>query len=80
MPTEASAPLLALAQSLTGPLKHPIKSQHVGYGSDGGPLAQTGMSVLVGVGPYGGGMHTDHEFMDIASYQERLEFNNASSG
>jgi len=75
MPEEASASILKVIQSLSSQLGHMIQGQYVGYGSDGGPLAQAGLSVLVGLGPYGGGMHTDQEFMDFASYQERFKLN-----
>jgi glutamate carboxypeptidase len=49
-----------------------IKGQHVGYGSDGNQLAPTGIQILVGLGPFGGEMHSDQEFMEVGSYEERL--------
>lgn len=54
-----------------------IPCKHVGYSSDANHLAQTGMSLLVGLGPYGGGMHTHHEFMLKSAYLERLELGKA---
>jgi len=54
-----------------------IRCQHVGYGSDANHLAQTGMSLLVGLGLYGGGMHTHDEFMSVASYEQRLKLGQA---
>jgi glutamate carboxypeptidase len=68
---ESLFPFLRAAQKETG---QQIHGQHVGYTSDANHLAQTGMSLLVGLGPYGGGMHTDHEFMSLESYSERLDF------
>ena len=49
----------------------PVKGEHVGYGTDAGHIAGTGIQLLVGLGPTGGGMHTDSEFMDMSSYAPR---------
>ena len=51
--------------------------QHVGYGSDGNHLSvlPQGIHILVGLGPYGKGMHTDTEYMLTKSYAERLVLN-----
>lgn len=51
--------------------------QHVGYGSDGNYLSALpqGIHILVGLGPYGQGMHTDTEHLLKKSYAERLAFN-----
>lgn len=54
-----------LGQTITG--------RHVGYASNANQLADTGVELLVGLGPYGGGMHTDQEFMSIAAYEKRLQ-------
>lgn len=55
--------------------QHDFQHRHVGYGSDGNHLSQLPIQILVGVGPYGGGMHTQEEFMNINSYNDRLNSN-----
>lgn len=35
-------------------------------------IAREGRVMVVGFGPYGGGTHTPDEFMDVATYEERL--------
>jgi len=65
---EALLPFLRAAGTKT---QQRVACRHVGYTSDANHLAQTGMSLLVGLGPCGGGMHTDHEFMLVESYARR---------
>lgn len=72
LPSENTAELLGRIQASARALGQTVPARAVGYGSDGNNLAETGMQLLVGVGPYGGGMHTDQEFMLLKSYQERL--------
>lgn len=72
LPSENTAELLVRIQASARALGQTVPARAVGYGSDGNNLAETGMQLLVGVGPYGGGMHTDQEFMLLKSYQERL--------
>lgn len=45
--------------------------QDVGGGSDGNLLAAAGLPCLDGIGPRGGGMHSDRECVQIASIAER---------
>lgn len=47
--------------------------RHVGYASHANQLADTGIEILVGLGPYGGGMHTGQEFLSVPAYEERLQ-------
>ena len=68
--------------SLFDELKHAAKSTHqsigtesVGYASDGNHLASLGLPILVGLGPFGGGMHTGTEFMTIDSFDQRVDLN-----
>lgn len=61
-----------LAESATA-LGQTITARPVGYGSDGNNLAVTNMQLLVGIGPYGGGMHSEQEFMQIDAYIKRLD-------
>lgn len=66
--TELSRRLKDAAQALG----QNVAARAVGYGSDGNNLAITGMQLLVGLGPYGGGMHSDREFMNSQSFSDRL--------
>ncbi|AMP02954.1 M20/M25/M40 family metallo-hydrolase [Collimonas pratensis] len=72
LPVADTAELLERIQTSARSLGQTVGARAVGYGSDGNNLAETGMQLLVGVGPYGGGMHSDQEFMLLRSYQERL--------
>ncbi|BCL74706.1 peptidase M20 [Jeongeupia sp. HS-3] len=75
MPPLPEGQTLALAsrlESVSRSIGLPFRAQAVGYGSDGNNLAETGMQLLVGVGPYGGGMHADTEHMLVSSYRDRL--------
>lgn len=49
-----------------------VTGRHVGYGSDANNLADTGLDLLVGLGPYGQGMHTDGEYLTISTFDARL--------
>ncbi|WP_432721435.1 M20/M25/M40 family metallo-hydrolase [Jeongeupia wiesaeckerbachi] len=72
LPVERTAALAARAEAVARALGQPFRAQAVGYGSDGNNLSDTGMQLLVGVGPYGGGMHSDKEHMLKSAYQARL--------
>jgi len=72
LPAASSADLVTRMQNSARRLGQTVAARAVGYGSDGNNLADTGLQLLVGVGPYGGGMHTDREFMSLQAYQERL--------
>lgn len=72
LPAANTAVLLEQAQSAAQHLGQPLRARAVGYGSDGNNLAGTSMQLLVGVGPYGGGMHSEQEFMRLSAYSERL--------
>ncbi|OFZ18141.1 MAG: hypothetical protein A2Z20_06270, partial [Bdellovibrionales bacterium RBG_16_40_8] len=68
--------LESIAVKTARSLGQALRGQHVGYGSDGGIIASgNGNEILVGLGPYGGGMHTRSEFMSKAGYDQRLKFN-----
>ena len=67
--------LFSMAKAISKKDGVELKGVHVGYGTDAGHLAEHGMQVLVGVGPYGDGIHTDHEYMMLNSYDERLKMN-----
>ncbi len=54
-----------------------VTGSHVGFTSDANHLADTGMDLLVGLGPYGEGMHTDGEFLTISTFDERLKLTEA---
>jgi len=67
--TERLYGLLEIAAKKTG---QRVTGSHVGYVSDANHLAETGMDLLVGLGPYGRGMHTSTEYLTPSTYQERL--------
>ncbi|MBM3115110.1 M20/M25/M40 family metallo-hydrolase [Jeongeupia naejangsanensis] len=72
LPVERTAALAALAEASARAVGQPFRAQAVGYGSDGNNLSETGIQLLVGVGPYGGGMHSDKEHMLKTAYRDRL--------
>jgi glutamate carboxypeptidase len=53
----------------------PFKNGHASYVTDGNRLAPLGISLLIGMGPSGSGMHSSQETMNISSYFERLQLN-----
>lgn len=66
--------VVAQAQAVAKALGQPFTARAVGYGSDGNNIANPSIQILVGLGPYGGGMHSEKEFMLMASYGQRLAF------
>jgi glutamate carboxypeptidase len=77
MPGARTERLYALLQAAGKTVRQEVRGRHVGYTSDANFLAETGMDVLVGLGPYGGGMHTDEEFLLAPTYDERLALTEA---
>ncbi|MEB0043347.1 MULTISPECIES: M20 family metallopeptidase [unclassified Pseudomonas] len=72
LPDSNTHTLVVQAQEVAQSLGQSFKARGVGYGSDGNNLASQNISILVGLGPYGGGMHSDKEFMQLSSYGDRL--------
>lgn len=77
MPPASTDRLFGLLQTAGAAVGQEVRGSHVGYASDANGLTETGMDLLVGVGPYGGGMHTENEFLSVATYGERLALVNA---
>lgn len=75
MPESATKDLFIFAQEAGLEIGQTVKGQRVGYGSDANHLASSGLKLLVGLGPYGGKMHTEEEYMLISAYKERLQLN-----
>lgn len=75
MPETATIQIFKQAQEAARSLGKELEGRHVGYGSDANLLYDLGTQFLVGMGPYGGGMHTEEEFMLPESYEDRLELN-----
>jgi len=73
MPSSHTKRLYGLLKVAGENIGQEVKGSHVGYTSDANHLVDTGMDLLIGLGPYGGGMHTDSEFLKISTYEERLE-------
>ena len=77
MPETRTKRLYGLLQVAGETVGQKITGSHVGFASDANQLASTGMDLLVGLGPYGKGMHTNTEFLTIATYDERLKLTEA---
>ncbi|MCP4309580.1 MAG: M20 family metallopeptidase, partial [bacterium] len=73
MPGSSTERLFGLLEIAGAEVNQEVSGSHAGYTSDANHLADTGMDLLVGLGPYGEGMHTDSEYLTIATYDERLE-------
>ncbi|WP_166651046.1 peptidase dimerization domain-containing protein [Pseudomonas sp. LP_7_YM] len=74
LPATGSRELVNLGSEVAKSLGQTFKARAVGYGSDGNNIASPNIQILVGLGPYGDGMHSEKEFMQLSSYQERLIF------
>lgn len=77
LPEARTRRLYSLLKTAAEKTHQQIGGRHVGYVSDANQLAETGMDLLVGLGPYGAGMHSDSEYMTISTYQSRLELTKA---
>jgi glutamate carboxypeptidase len=77
MPAARTERLYALLQIAGKAVGQKVSGRHVGYASDANHLADTGMDLLVGLGPYGAGMHTDEEFLSVSTFEERLALSEA---
>lgn len=73
--TDKTIFLFSLLKQLEATFEFEINNAHVGYGSDGNNLSDLPLNILVGLGPFGGGMHTENEFMDIHSFSQRYRLN-----
>jgi glutamate carboxypeptidase len=72
LPQESTQKLFAMAQAAGASIGQRVTGRHVGYGSDGNHLASVGIELLVGLGPYGHGMHSEDEYMSMSAYDARL--------
>ena len=77
MPSSQTNRLYGLLKVAGESIGQKIKGSHVGYTSDANHLVDTGMDLLVGLGPYGGGMHTESEYLKFSTYEERLKLTEA---
>jgi len=75
MPASATSLLFDRLQTTAKRIGMRVSGRPVGYASDGNHLATTGINLLVGLGPYGGGMHTNDEYLLQSSYLERFALN-----
>ena len=71
MPSKLTQHLYALVREEAQKLEDPLMGQHVGYGTDAGHLSTLNIDLLVGVGPFGGGIHSDEEYLDPSSFEKR---------
>ena len=70
LPKKYTDKLFGILQSLQ---THAVKGIHVGYGTDANHLSLSGGDLLVGLGPFGGGMHTSDEYLEISSLESRID-------
>ena len=77
LPGSATERLFALLQAAGREIGQQVTGQHAGFVSDANQLAGSSMDLLVGLGPYGGGMHTTDEYLEISTFEERLELSQA---
>ncbi len=71
MPPELTKELNEKAFSIAKSLGITLTAKPVGYLSDGNQIAALKKKLIVGVGPHGGGMHTDNEVLIPSSFAER---------
>jgi len=74
MTTTSTRDLFRQAEAVGKRLGIRVVGEHAGYGSDANHLAPTGMSLLVGLGPWGDGMHTETETLELRAYDQRLRW------
>jgi glutamate carboxypeptidase len=72
LPAESTQRIYSTYEGAARSLGQTPSGKFAGYTSDANHLAATGMQLLVGMGPYGEGMHTDSEFMSLESFTNRL--------
>jgi len=77
MPGSHTKRLYGLLEIAGESINQTVNGSHVGYTSDANHLADTGTDLLVGLGPYGEGMHTESEHLTITTYEERLNLTEA---
>jgi glutamate carboxypeptidase len=75
MQTSSTADLYAIAEKVAQEIgMKPLGSAEVGGASDGNFAAAAGARVLDGLGAVGGGAHAAHEWVSVASIEERSAF------
>ena len=62
---------MRLAQAAAVEMGFEIKDTATGGGSDGAYASETGVPVLDGLGPIGGGAHSAREYLEVASIEPR---------
>ena len=77
MPGARTERLYGLLEIAGESIGQKVTGSHVGFTSDANHLADTSMDLLVGLGPYGEGMHTESEFLTISTFNERLKLTEA---
>ncbi|MCP4117559.1 MAG: M20 family metallopeptidase [Desulfobacteraceae bacterium] len=77
LPPESTRELVKITRQVAEKIGVDFRHQHVGYGSDGNYLSALPhpVNILVGLGPYGDGMHCKTEYLSKRSYAERLKLN-----
>ena len=73
MPKEKSEAISKMLDQICKQNNLNISGREVGFASDGNHVASLPVSIIDGLGPYGGGMHTKEEFMLKKSFKERKD-------
>lgn len=71
--TKETAKLCTLVESAAKELGIDFNWEHVGGGSDGNFSAALGVPTIDGLGPIGGGAHSEDEFLALSSIKPRFE-------
>lgn len=71
--TDKSKALYELAKEIAGELHIDLKETFTGGGSDASFTASMGVATLDGLGPIGGNAHSDSEYLEIPSLEERQQ-------
>jgi glutamate carboxypeptidase len=69
--TEKSEALYELAKEIAEEINIDLKETHTGGGSDASFTASIGVATLDGLGPIGGNAHSESEYLEIPSLDER---------
>ncbi|MFL5783743.1 MAG: M20/M25/M40 family metallo-hydrolase [Bacteriovoracaceae bacterium] len=75
LPQKDTDKIFLKAQEIGKKLGINLQRNHIGGASDAIQLAPTGMNLLVGLGPYGTGAHSEEEKMDPKSFELRTLLN-----
>ena len=70
---EANMQMFALAREAAGHFGRELEGVHTKGSGDAGLAAAQGVPAICGMGPVGGNLHTDEEYLEAASLPERAK-------